>query len=252
MHQFPWEHESCLSGVPTLEAPEHSATGQAEYVWTTVACASGTVVNLRSTQMIKQWYKSWLSWNSYQSFTYSKNSMYTICTWYVYNDKSYLYRDIKQYEGSYPSARYMVWPEGARKLLSKPGTSALISRCRWPLASWVRYIWCLLMYWWTKLVVVWLFIKLWLLFLDRSCWLHWLLLCFFCFVQVFLWLPGNRNDYPSPELLHKLHSRLPVNQPVDNFMATLCADGDLKAWKKEGFGYTWKSPSPDANGCFQQ
>ena len=26
------------------------------------------------------------------------------------------------------------------------------------------------------------------------------------------------------------NSRLPVNQPVDNFMATLCADGDLKAW----------------------
>ena len=23
--------------------------------------------------------------------------------------------------------------------------------------------------------------------------------------------------------------RLPVNQPVDNFMATLCADGDIKA-----------------------
>ena len=52
VHQFPWEHESCFSDVPTLEALEHSVTGQAEYVWTTVACASGTVVNLRSTPMM--------------------------------------------------------------------------------------------------------------------------------------------------------------------------------------------------------
>ena len=28
-------------------------------------------------------------------------------------------------------------------------------------------------------------------------------------------------------------SRLPVNQPVDNFMATLCADGDIKAFRVE-------------------
>eukprot|EP00439_Symbiodinium_sp_Y106_P023569 s150_g2.t2 len=33
-----------------------------------------------------------------------------------------------------------------------------------------------------------------------------------------------------PEGAHKLLSKLPVNQPVDNFMATLCADGDIKAY----------------------
>lgn len=33
-----------------------------------------------------------------------------------------------------------------------------------------------------------------------------------------------------PEGARKLLSKLPVNQPVDNFMATLCADGDLKAY----------------------
>ena len=64
---------------------------------------------------------------------------------------------------------------------------------------------------------------------------------FFLFFASLFVTKGNRNDYPGPELLHKCSSRLPVNQPVDNFMATLCADGDLKAWKKEGFGYTWKS-----------
>ncbi|CAJ1377213.1 unnamed protein product [Effrenium voratum] len=33
-----------------------------------------------------------------------------------------------------------------------------------------------------------------------------------------------------PEGARKLLSKLPVNQPVDNFMATLCADGDIKAY----------------------
>eukprot|EP00931_Biecheleriopsis_adriatica_P095130 TRINITY_DN68759_c0_g1_i1.p1 TRINITY_DN68759_c0_g1~~TRINITY_DN68759_c0_g1_i1.p1 ORF type:complete len:413 (+),score=55.51 TRINITY_DN68759_c0_g1_i1:94-1239(+) len=33
-----------------------------------------------------------------------------------------------------------------------------------------------------------------------------------------------------PAGARKLLSKLPVNQPVDNFMATLCADGDIKAY----------------------